>query len=111
METLQKNQTVRVVIEGYSSEGLGIARVNGQVVFVHRAIRGEDCDILIMKVLKHAAFGKVTAIHTPSEHRQEPDCPYYGRGGGTFRAAAAAPTATWTMPRNWPPNASGCRTP
>ena len=61
METLQKNQTVRVVIEGYSSEGLGIARVNGQVVFVHRAIRGEDCDILIMKVLKHAAFGKVTS--------------------------------------------------
>ena len=60
METLQKNQTVRAVIEGYSSEGLGITRVNGQVVFVHRAIRGEDCDILIMKVLKHAAFGKVT---------------------------------------------------
>ena len=82
METLQKNQTVRAVIEGYSSEGLGIARVNGQVVFVHRAIRGEDCDILIMKVLKHAAFGKVTAIHTPSAHRQEPDCPYYGKCGG-----------------------------
>ena len=82
METLQKNQTVRAVIEGYSSEGLGIARVNGQVVFVHRAIRGEDCDILIMKVLKHAAFGKVTAIHTPSEHRREPDCPYYGKCGG-----------------------------
>ena len=82
METLQKNQTVRVVIEGYSSEGLGIARVNGQVVFVHRAIRGEDCDILIMKVLRHAAFGKVTAIHTPSEHRREPDCPYYGKCGG-----------------------------
>ena len=101
METLQKNQTVRAVIEGYSSEGLGIARVNGQVVFVHRAIRGEDCDILIMKVLKHAAFGKVTAIHTPSEHRQEP----------TTAGAAAATSATWTMPRNWPPNASGCRTP
>ena len=60
MEPLRKNQTVRAVIEGYSSEGLGIARINGQVVFVHRAIRGEDCDILIMKVLKHAAFGMVT---------------------------------------------------
>ena len=82
METLQKNQTVRAVIEGYSSEGLGIARVNGQVVFVHRAVRGEECDILIMKVLKHAAFGKVTAIYTPSGHRQEPDCPYYGKCGG-----------------------------
>ena len=79
---LAKNQTVRAVIEGYSSEGLGIARVGGQVVFVHRAVRGEECDILIMKVLKNAAFGKVIAVHTPSPHRQDSDCPYYGRCGG-----------------------------
>ena len=81
METLQKNQTVRAVIEGYSSEGLGIARVNGQVVFVHRAIRGEDCDILIMKVLKHAAFGKVisgmeAAQAIVSAPRDRADRPY-----------------------------------
>lgn len=82
MEALQKNQTVRAVIEGYSSEGLGIARVNGRVVFVHRAIRGEDCDILILKVLKNAAFGKVTTVYAPSPHRREPDCPWYGRCGG-----------------------------
>lgn len=104
METLQKNQTVRAVIEGYSSEGLGIARVNGQVVFVHRAIRGEDCDILIMKVLKYAAFGKVTAIHTPSGHRQEPDCPITA-------GAAAATSGIWIMPRSCPPSGSGCRMP
>ena len=36
---LKKNDTVRAVIEGYSAEGLGIARVEGQVVFVHRALR------------------------------------------------------------------------
>ena len=82
METLQKNQIVRAEIEGYSSEGLGIARVEGQVVFVHRAIRGEDCDILLMKVLKNAAFGKVVQVHRSSPHRQEPDCPWYGRCGG-----------------------------
>lgn len=79
---LQKNQVVRAVIEGYSSEGMGIARVGGQVVFVHRAVAGEECDILIMKVLKNAAFGKVSAIHTTSTHRCEPDCPDYGRCGG-----------------------------
>ena len=79
---LQKNKTYRATIEGYSSEGLGIARIDGQVVFVHRAVRGEDCDILILKVLKNAAFGKVTAIHTPSPQRREPDCPYYGKCGG-----------------------------
>lgn len=79
---LQKNKTYRATIEGYSSEGLGIARIDGQVVFVHRAVRGEECDILIMKVLKNAAFGKVTKIHVPSSQRREPDCPYYGKCGG-----------------------------
>ena len=79
---LQKNKTYRAVIEGYSSEGLGIARIDGQVVFVHRAVRGEECDILIMKVLKNVAFGKVVNIHVPSTERREPDCPYYGKCGG-----------------------------
>ena len=79
---LKKNQIYRATIEGYSSEGLGIARIDGQVVFVHRAVRGEDCEVLILKVLKNTAFGKVVAVHTLSPHRTEPDCPYYGRCGG-----------------------------
>jgi len=74
MATLEKNKIYRAVIEGYSSEGLGIARIDGQVVFVHRAVRGEVCDILVLKVLKNAAFGKVVSVETPSEHRREPDC-------------------------------------
>ena len=79
---LEKNKIYHAVIEGYSSEGLGIARIEGQVVFVHRAIRGEACDILVMKVLKNAAYGKVVHITAPSAHRREPDCPYYGICGG-----------------------------
>ncbi len=79
---LKKNQVYSAVIEGYSSEGLGIARIDGQVVFVHNAVRGEACDVLILKVLKNTAFGKVTAIREPSPHRVEPDCPYYGKCGG-----------------------------
>jgi len=79
---LKKNEIYCAAIEGYSSEGLGIARIEGQVVFVHRAVRGEACDVLILKVLKNAAFAKVAAVHAPSPHRQEPDCPYYGRCGG-----------------------------
>ena len=79
---LKKNQVYSAVIEGYSSEGLGIARIDGQVVFVHNAIRGEQCDVLILKVLKNTAFGKVVALREPSPHRVEPDCPYYARCGG-----------------------------
>ena len=82
MASVQKNKIYRAVIEGYSSEGLGIARIDGQVVFVHRAVRGEECDILVMKVLKNAAFGKVVGVKENSPHRKEPDCPYYGQCGG-----------------------------
>ena len=81
-----KNQVYTAEILGYSSEGLGIARIGGQVVFVHDAIAGEVCDILVMKVLKKAAFGKVVAWKAVSPHRREPDCPYYRQCGGcTFR--------------------------
>ena len=78
----EKNKTYRARIDGYTSEGLGVARIDGQVVFVHDAVRGEDCDILVMKVLKNVAFGKPVLRHSTSPHRQEPDCPYYGRCGG-----------------------------
>ena len=79
---LEKNKVYRARIEGYTSEGLGVARIDGQAVFVHRALRGEDCDVLLLKVLKNAAFGKVVKVREPSPHRVEPDCPYYGKCGG-----------------------------
>ena len=79
---LEKSKVYRARVEGYTSEGLGVARIDGQAVFVHRALRGEDCDILLLKVLKNAAFGKAVRVYTPSPHRTEPDCPYYGRCGG-----------------------------
>ena len=82
MPGLEKNRIYRAHIDGYSSEGLGIARIDGQVVFVHGAIRGETCDVLVMKVLKNAAFGKIAALVEPSPARRTPDCPYYGRCGG-----------------------------
>ena len=82
MPGLEKNRIYRAHIDGYSSEGLGIARIDGQVVFVHGAVRGEICDVLVMKVLKNAAFGKIAALAEPSPARRVPDCPYYGRCGG-----------------------------
>ena len=61
MPGLEKNRIYRAHIDGYSSQGLGIARIDGQVVFVHGAVRGETCDVLVMKVLKNVAFGKPDA--------------------------------------------------
>ena len=46
-----KNQAYPVAIEGDSGEGAGVARIDGFVVFVSGALRGEVCRILILEVL------------------------------------------------------------
>ena len=70
------------LVEGYSAEGLGIVRLNGAVVFVPGAVRGETVDVEITKVMKSAAAGRIAAIRVPSSARAEPECPYFGLCGG-----------------------------
>ncbi|WP_308588810.1 23S rRNA (uracil(1939)-C(5))-methyltransferase RlmD [uncultured Oscillibacter sp.] len=82
MERLHQNQIYTGTVEGYSSEGLGIVRLDGAVVFVPRAVRGETVDLKITKVMKTAAAGEIVRIHAPSPERMEPECPYFGRCGG-----------------------------
>lgn len=82
MPRLEKNQLHTVTITGYNAEGMGIARVESQVVFVHGAVRGEQCIIRILKVLKHIAYARVEEILLLSEGRQEVDCPHYPVCGG-----------------------------
>ena len=83
---LAKNQEHTVTIEGYGEGGMGVARIDGRVVFVHGALRGEKCRVLILKTLKNAAFAKAVEILEPSDARIAPDCPYFPRCGGcTFR--------------------------
>ena len=82
MEQLRKNDIREVTIEGYSAEGLGVARVEGRVVFVHGAVRGERCQVRVLKVLKNMAFGRVERVLEPAPARREPDCPHYPACGG-----------------------------
>ena len=49
MTEWKKNSVHRLTVEGYSSEGMGVARLDGRVVFVQRAVAGETCDVQLMK--------------------------------------------------------------
>ena len=83
---LAKNQEHTVTIEGYGEGGMGVARIDGRIVFVHGALRGEKCRVLILKTLKSVAFAKVLEVLEPSSERITPDCPYFPRCGGcTYR--------------------------
>ena len=79
---IEKNQEyiVEIIDNGY--EGEGIAKIENFTIFIPNSIKGEKVRILIVKVLKSHAFGKVLEIIKPSEYRKESDCETYKRCGG-----------------------------
>lgn len=82
MEQLKENSIYTGTVEGYSSEGLGIVRLDGAVVFVPRTVRGEEIDLRITKVMKTCAAGEVVKLRKASPERTKPECPYFGQCGG-----------------------------
>jgi 23S rRNA (uracil1939-C5)-methyltransferase len=62
--------------------GLGIARVDGQVVFLFGALAGEEVTARITAVRRKHAFADTVEVHQASADRVEPLCPYFGSCGG-----------------------------
>ncbi len=79
---LEKNSLFPAEITGYASDGMGIARIDGMVVFVAGGVRGDLCTVKILKVLKNKAYARIESLTLPSPHRAENDCPAYPRCGG-----------------------------
>ncbi len=78
----RKNTTHILDIVGYSAEGLGVARLEGRVVFVPNTIRGERWNVRLEKVNKNMAWGRGIELLLPSPERVESNCPLYGKCGG-----------------------------
>lgn len=79
---LIKNSIHQVRIEGYASDGSGVCRIGGRVVFVPGALMGEDCEMKILKSTGSAVYAKMETILRPSACRREPACPAFGKCGG-----------------------------
>ncbi|MDR0839194.1 MAG: 23S rRNA (uracil(1939)-C(5))-methyltransferase RlmD [Oscillospiraceae bacterium] len=79
---MNKNDIVTLTIDGYSSTGDGVARLDGRAVFVRRAIRGETVEARILKASNSAVFAKIERIIEASPERIEPVCPHFGLCGG-----------------------------
>ena len=54
---LKNNGIYTLDITGYTSDGEGVGRIDGQVVFVPRTIAGERCRVRIVNIGKTAAHG------------------------------------------------------
>ncbi len=75
-----KEYIVDIIDNGYDGEG--IAKIENFTIFIKNAIKGEKCKILIIKVNKSFAYGKILEVISMSENRKEPDCSTYKRCGG-----------------------------
>ncbi len=82
MSNLKKNDIIEVEIIALSSEGQGIARVDGLVVFVKGALPGEHWRVRIMKIKSKLAYARAEVCLKASPERIEPLCPVFGQCGG-----------------------------
>ena len=78
----REGQLCRLVIDGYASDGAGVARLDGMVVFVQGGIRGEACDVRLTHVVRSALWGRVEEVVNPSPARIFPRCLHYTKCGG-----------------------------
>lgn len=67
---VQKNQEVIVEIVDLTHEGLGVARVDGYLLFIENALVGEEVKALVVKVGNKFGYAKVLEILKESPDRQ-----------------------------------------
>lgn len=82
MTPVEKNKEYEVEIIDNGYDGEGIAKINDFTIFINGAIKGERCKVLIVKVNKSFAYGKLLEIIKKSDARVKADCPTYKRCGG-----------------------------
>jgi len=75
-------EKLRLSLTGMAFEGGAIGRHDGQVVFVTYGIPGEEAVVEIERRSKDYLMGRVVEVLSPSPHRVEAPCPYYGSCGG-----------------------------
>ncbi len=73
---------VEVEVTGWAHGGLGVARHDGQVIFVAHAIPGERVRVRIRELGPQGRYlrADATEILTASAHRVTPPCPWAGPG-------------------------------
>ena len=79
---VEKNKEYILDIISIGYEGEGIAKIEGYPIFIEGAILGEKVKVLIVKVKKNYAYGKLIEVIEPSSERIEPKCSIYKRCGG-----------------------------
>lgn len=79
---VNKNDDIKLNITGYTAEGGGVGKFDGQAIFVENTAVGDEILCHIIKAKKTYAVGKIAKIIRPSKYRIEPDCQCFKSCGG-----------------------------
>ena len=79
---VNKNDDIKLTITGYTSEGGGVGKYDGQAIFVENTALGDEILCHIIKAKKNYAIGKIAKILKPSDSRVEPECLAFKSCGG-----------------------------
>ena len=79
---VNKNDEFKLNITGYTSEGGGVGKFDGQAIFVENTAVGDEILCHIIKAKKTYAIGKAMKIIKPSKSRIEPECTAFKSCGG-----------------------------
>lgn len=71
-----------VTITDISSEGKGIAKLDGKVYFVKGVVPDDVADILVTKNKNSFAEAEISGLKKASKKRVKPECSYFGVCGG-----------------------------
>lgn len=79
---LKRDEIVEVKIDSVAFEGKSIGRVDGFVVFVEGGVPGDVVKAKIFRKKKDFAEARLVELVSPSPHRIEARCSYFGVCGG-----------------------------
>ena len=79
---LTKNEIYQATVTDYTSEGQGVAHIDGCAVFIPNAIAGETYRVRIEVAKKNWAAGRILEILEKSPHRVQRECPLSASCGG-----------------------------
>lgn len=82
MQKVSKGAEIDLFVEKLAFGGKGVARIDGFVVFLDRAVPGQTVRARIVKKKKNYAEARVVEVLSQSPHYIPPACPHFGTCGG-----------------------------
>ncbi len=79
---MKKNEERVGVVVSLGSNGEGIIKEEGTVIFVPFSLVGEKIRYKVLKVTSKCVFAKLVEVIIPAETRVKAECPVFGRCGG-----------------------------